>query len=225
MPKGRDQGQRARTRRRGREGREGRGRAEGGPSRGDMTDAVRSGQRCRLLAMAAVVQHAAGFLPTPSFSPLPLPALAKSVTPLQIAGPFRKTRCCPRSVIRMADDEPIPEAIVEAEAKATPMRPVRQQAYVLLGAISLIVGGGLAASKQGGVAAADSLAARSIAPMHAALDHTPHEYDPCIKKLQRALRNLCAVCLSSSAPRSRRLYVQWSPSDVYTSCTPKSRQA
>ena len=163
--------------------------------------------------MAAVVQNAAGFalspLPTPSFSPLPLPALAPSVPRLQVADPFRRracdlqrgqTRCCPRSVIRMADDEPIPEAIVEAEAKATPMRPVRQQAYVLLGAISLIAGGGLAASKQGGVAAADSLAARSIAPTHAARDHTLHEYDPCIKNV----REPYAICVQCAYPRQPR---------------------
>jgi len=40
----------------------------------------------------------------------------------------------------MATDEAIPEAIVEAEAKATPMRPVRQQAYVLIAALSLVEG-------------------------------------------------------------------------------------
>jgi hypothetical protein len=55
-------------------------------------------------------------------------------------------------------EEPIPFAIVEAEAKATPMRPVRQQAYVLIGSVSAIAGGTLAASKQGGIAAADALA-------------------------------------------------------------------
>jgi hypothetical protein len=55
-------------------------------------------------------------------------------------------------------EEPIPDAIVEAEAKATPMRPVRQQAYVLIGSVSGVAGGTLAASKQGGIAAADAFA-------------------------------------------------------------------
>ena len=38
------------------------------------------------------------------------------------------------------EDEAIPDAIIEAEAKATPMRPVRQQAYVLIGGLSLVEG-------------------------------------------------------------------------------------
>jgi hypothetical protein len=59
-------------------------------------------------------------------------------------------------------DEPIPDAIVEAESKATPMRPVRQQAYVLVGALSLVEGGALAASKQLGVAAAKDFADRLV---------------------------------------------------------------
>ena len=62
-------------------------------------------------------------------------------------------RAAPRrsAVLRMQEDEPIPDAIVEAEAKATPMRPVRQQLYVLVGAVALLAGGGLAAGKLGGV--------------------------------------------------------------------------
>ena len=42
--------------------------------------------------------------------------------------------------LRMQNLDDIPDAIVEAEAKATPMRPVRQQAFVLLGAASGVEG-------------------------------------------------------------------------------------
>ncbi len=106
-------------------------------------------------AFLGILSQGLAFLPPSSH-------LAVRRPPLVAAGqPAPATHRAPPPRLRMqADNEPIPDAIIEAEAKATPMRPVRQQAYVLIGALSAVAGGGLAASKQGGVAAADAFAAR-----------------------------------------------------------------
>jgi hypothetical protein len=58
----------------------------------------------------------------------------------QCAWHARSSRFPVRVSMQMEDGELIPDAIIEAEAKATPMRPLRQQSYVLIGAISAIAG-------------------------------------------------------------------------------------
>ena len=74
----------------------------------------------------------------------------------QCAWHARSSRFPVRVSMQMEDGEPIPDAIIEAEAKATPMRPLRQQSYVLIGAISAIAGMCLCACARGWAAGGQS---------------------------------------------------------------------